>query len=92
VGTDSGEHPFDICLSGKNCPVKLVRPPIEINREKTRENMLSKDVAPLQYLRPGMVLLKRFLKHDDQVHLCLQMLLLFAISVQPFKTFLHLGS
>jgi hypothetical protein len=90
VGSDSGEAPFDICLSGKNCPIMLVRPLIEINREKRRQNILSKDVAPVQYLRPGMVLLKRFLKHDDQVRLCIQMLLLFAISVQPLNAFLHL--
>jgi hypothetical protein len=75
-GSDSRDPPFDICLSLSKCTIKLARPLLEINREKRREKMLSKDVAPCQYLRPGMVLLKRFLKPDDQVRICLLMLLL----------------
>ncbi|TVU44438.1 hypothetical protein EJB05_03880, partial [Eragrostis curvula] len=65
VGSDPGaDPPFDICLSVNKCTFKLKRSLIEINREKRR---LSKDVPPLQYLRPGMVLLKGFLKPNDQV-------------------------
>lgn len=67
AGSDSGDVPFDICFSVNKCHIKLARPLIEINREKRRENLRFKDVASWQYLRPGMVLLKRFLKLDDQV-------------------------
>ncbi|XP_062214176.1 uncharacterized protein LOC133915154 [Phragmites australis] len=67
VGSDSGAAPFDICMHDNKCSVKLNRSLLEINREKRRENMLSKDVPPLQHLRPGMVLLNKFLKPNDQV-------------------------
>uniref|UniRef100_A0A0D9W0P2 Fe2OG dioxygenase domain-containing protein n=1 Tax=Leersia perrieri TaxID=77586 RepID=A0A0D9W0P2_9ORYZ len=65
VGSDSGAAPFDICKKRDNkCSFKLSRSLLEINREKRREmEQFSKEI----YLRPGMVLLKKFLKHDDQV-------------------------
>jgi len=66
VGSDSGASPFDICLSGNKCGIKLNSSLLEINRAKRRDRELSKD-APFQYLRPGMVLLKRFIKPNDQV-------------------------
>ncbi|KAF0910985.1 hypothetical protein E2562_005375 [Oryza meyeriana var. granulata] len=68
VVSDSGAAPFDICIRDDKCSIKLKRSLLELNREKRREReQLSKEVAPLQHLRPGMVLLKKFLKHDDQV-------------------------
>uniref|UniRef100_A0A0E0GVK0 Fe2OG dioxygenase domain-containing protein n=1 Tax=Oryza nivara TaxID=4536 RepID=A0A0E0GVK0_ORYNI len=69
VGSGSGAAPFDICIKRDDkCSIKLSRSLLEINREKRREReQLSKEAAPLQYLRPGMVLMKKFLKHDDQV-------------------------
>lgn len=67
AGSDSGEAPFDICMSGNKCAVKLKPSIFETNRErKQRDRECSKDVGPLQ-LRPGMVLLKRFIKPNDQV-------------------------
>ncbi|CAL4919756.1 unnamed protein product [Urochloa decumbens] len=68
VGSDSGGAPFDICMSANKCPIVKLNPSLlEINRDKRRERELSKDVAQLQHLRPGMVLLKRFIKPNDQV-------------------------
>ncbi|KAL5210805.1 hypothetical protein ABZP36_006428 [Zizania latifolia] len=69
VGSGSGAAPFDICIRDDKCSIKLNRSLLELNREKRRERELYKEVAPLQYLRPGMVLLKKFLKHDDQVNI-----------------------
>lgn len=69
VGSDSGAALFDICMSENKCSIKLNRSLLELNREKRRERELSKDVAPLQYLRSGMVLLKKFLKPNDQVNI-----------------------
>lgn len=67
TGSDSGAAPLDICISAANtCAVKLKPSILETTREKRRVKECSKDVAPLQ-LRPGMVLLKRFIKPDDQV-------------------------
>ncbi|KAL6894334.1 hypothetical protein ACP4OV_008432 [Aristida adscensionis] len=71
--SDSRPAPFDICMSDNACPIKLKPPLHALNREKRREMQMSKDVASLRHLRPGMVLLKRFLKPDDQakiVKLC----------------------
>ncbi|CAL4936697.1 unnamed protein product [Urochloa decumbens] len=68
LGSDSGGAPFDICMSANKCPIVKLNPSLlEINRDKRRERELSKDVAQLQHLRPGMVLLKRFIKPNDQV-------------------------
>ncbi|PAN44333.1 hypothetical protein PAHAL_9G035500 [Panicum hallii] len=67
VGSDSGAAPFDICVSGSKGPIKLNPSLLDINRAKRRDREFSKDVAPFQYLRPGMVLLKRFIKPTDQV-------------------------
>jgi hypothetical protein len=76
VGSDSGAAPFDICVSGSKGPIKLNPSLLDINRAKRRDREFSKDVAPFQYLRPGMVLLKRFIKPTDQVFLCLHVLFL----------------
>ncbi|WVZ61019.1 hypothetical protein U9M48_010959 [Paspalum notatum var. saurae] len=65
VGSDSGAGPLDICMSG-NGSFKLKPSLLEINRDKRRATEISKDVTP-QHLRPGMVLLKRFIKPKDQV-------------------------
>ena len=66
TGSDSGAAPLDICMSANTCAVKLKPSILETTREKRRDRECSKDVAPLQ-LRPEMVLLKRFIKPDDQV-------------------------
>lgn len=68
VGSDSGAVPFDICMVNSKGTVKLKRSLLEINREKRRARELSNS-APVQHLRPGMVLLKNFLKPDDQVEI-----------------------
>ena len=70
VGSDSGAAPFDICMDNSNGSFKLKRPLIDINREKRRANRVA---PPFQHLRPGMVLLKNFLKTEDQVCLYLHM-------------------
>ncbi|KAL6638130.1 hypothetical protein ACP70R_025702 [Stipagrostis hirtigluma subsp. patula] len=67
VVSDSRAASFDICMSDNKCSIKLNRSLFEVNREKRRALELSKDAAPLQHLRPGMVLLKKFLKPNDQV-------------------------
>ncbi|KAJ1293005.1 hypothetical protein BS78_01G034700 [Paspalum vaginatum] len=66
VGSDSGAGPLDICMSG-NGSFKLKPSLLEINRDKRRATEISKDVASSQHLRSGMVLLKRFIKPEDQV-------------------------
>lgn len=62
-GSGSGAAPFDICMSGDKCVLKLKPSILETNREKRRDRECSKHAL----LRPGMVLLKRFLKPNDQV-------------------------
>ncbi|XP_037436802.1 uncharacterized protein LOC119303766 [Triticum dicoccoides] len=70
VGSDLGAAPFDICMGNSKGIFKLNRPLHEINKEKRlRERELSNSAAPPQRLRPGMVLLKNFLKLDDQVEI-----------------------
>ncbi|XBH73896.1 hypothetical protein VPH35_100935 [Triticum aestivum] len=66
AGSDLGAAPFDICMGNSKGTVILKHGLLEINREKRRAKELS-DIAPVQHLRPGMVLLKNFLKPDDQV-------------------------
>ncbi|KAF7068653.1 hypothetical protein CFC21_074388 [Triticum aestivum] len=66
VGSDLGAAPFDICMGNSKGIVILKHGLLEINREKRRAKELS-NIAPVQHLRPGMVLLKNFLKPDDQV-------------------------
>nr|CAB3497706.1 unnamed protein product [Digitaria exilis] len=58
--------PFDICMSDNKCSIKLKPSLLEVNRDKRRARELSKD-ASWHHLRPGMVLLKRFVKPNDQV-------------------------
>lgn len=67
-GSDSGAAPFDICMGNSKGLVKLNRSLLEINKEKHRARGLSNSVPQIQRLRPGMVLLKNYLKPDDQVH------------------------
>lgn len=59
--------PFDICVRDSIGPVKLNLSLLQVNREKRRERELSKNVPQHIYLRPGMVLLKNFISHQDQV-------------------------
>ncbi|PNT73912.1 hypothetical protein BRADI_1g04030v3 [Brachypodium distachyon] len=68
VGSNSGAAPFDICGDSK-CSVNVKPSLLEINREKRRAKERSNSVAQLQHLRPGMVLLKNFLKPDDQIEI-----------------------
>jgi hypothetical protein len=67
VVSDSGAAPFDICRGVSKCSVEVKPSLLEINREKRRAKELSKSADALQHLRSGMVLLKNFLKPDDQV-------------------------
>uniref|UniRef100_A0A453M7Z2 Fe2OG dioxygenase domain-containing protein n=2 Tax=Aegilops tauschii subsp. strangulata TaxID=200361 RepID=A0A453M7Z2_AEGTS len=71
VGSDLGAAPFDICMGNSKGIFKLNRPLHEIKREekRLRARELSNSAAQLQHLRPGMVLLKSFLKPDDQVEI-----------------------
>ena len=64
---DSERRVFDICRTPSVGGVKLQRSLLEINREKRKEAQCSKDDPQHEYLRPGMVLLKKYLGHDDQV-------------------------
>ncbi|OAY78054.1 Alpha-ketoglutarate-dependent dioxygenase AlkB, partial [Ananas comosus] len=60
AGCDSERRPFDICLDESKRTVFTLRPSLlELNREKRRN-------CQKKYLRPGMVLLKGFIGHDDQ--------------------------
>ncbi|VAI24033.1 unnamed protein product [Triticum turgidum subsp. durum] len=68
AGSDLGAAPFDICMGNSKGTVILKHGLLEINREKRRAKELS-NIAPVQHLRPGMVLLKNFLKPDDQVEI-----------------------
>ncbi|XP_072975946.1 DNA N(6)-methyladenine demethylase ALKBH1D-like isoform X2 [Typha angustifolia] len=66
---DSEIGPFDICMRRGRSPVKLNLSLLEVNRERRREQEFSKTVPQKLYLRPGMVLLKNFIKHHDQVRI-----------------------
>ncbi|KAM3261596.1 hypothetical protein ACQJBY_052335 [Aegilops geniculata] len=66
VGSGLGAAPFDICMGNSKGIVVLKHGLLEINREKRRAKELL-NIAPVQHLRPGMVLLKNFLNPDDQV-------------------------
>ncbi|KAG0495347.1 hypothetical protein HPP92_000038 [Vanilla planifolia] len=59
------ESPFDICKTAS--PFRLKKPLLEINRGRRKEAERAKNDPLLQYLRPGMVLLKKFISHTDQV-------------------------
>lgn len=58
---------FDICRTPSSGGVKLQRSLLEINREKRKEAQCSNDGSRCEHLRPGMVLLKKFIGHSDQV-------------------------
>uniref|UniRef100_A0ACD5WF68 Uncharacterized protein n=1 Tax=Avena sativa TaxID=4498 RepID=A0ACD5WF68_AVESA len=64
--------PFDICRVVSKCSVEVKPSLLDINREKRRARELAKSANALQHLRPGMVLLKNFLKPDDQVKIIKQ--------------------
>ncbi|XP_047071661.1 alpha-ketoglutarate-dependent dioxygenase AlkB-like [Lolium rigidum] len=72
VGSGPGAAPFDICRGVSKCSVEVKRSLLDINREKRRAKELAKSANALQHLRPGMVLLKNFLKPDDQVKIIKQ--------------------
>jgi alkylated DNA repair dioxygenase AlkB len=72
VGSDPGAAPFDICRGVSKCSVEVKPSLLDINREKRRAKELAKSPNALQHLRPGMVLLKNFLKPDDQVKIIKQ--------------------
>ncbi|KAH0470392.1 hypothetical protein IEQ34_000115 [Dendrobium chrysotoxum] len=63
AGSESEEGPFDICIPANEGPVKLKKSLLQLNKEKRKEL----ECRAEQYLRPGMVLLKKFLDHMDQV-------------------------
>ncbi|KAM0841184.1 hypothetical protein ACQ4PT_059167 [Festuca glaucescens] len=72
VGSGPGAAPFDICRGVSKCSVEVKPSLLDINREKRRAKELAKSPNALQHLRPGMVLLKNFLKPDDQVKIIKQ--------------------
>ncbi|WVZ52693.1 hypothetical protein U9M48_003730 [Paspalum notatum var. saurae] len=60
-------HPFDLCPNyqeSTKAKTTLLRDP---ERRKTGES--STDTASVQHLRPGMVLLKGFVKPEDQIEM-----------------------
>ena len=59
--------PFDICTRDSTGPVKLNLSLLQVNREKRRERELTRNVPQHRYLRPGMILLKNFISHQNQV-------------------------
>lgn len=65
-GSEPDEGPFDICRPASVGPVKLNKSLLEMNREKRKERERAKTV---QHLRTGMVLLKNFIGHMDQVQI-----------------------
>ncbi|KAI4985962.1 hypothetical protein ZWY2020_018592 [Hordeum vulgare] len=71
VGSYLGAGLFDICMSNSKGLFKLNRPLHEIKKEekRLRARELSNSEAQLQHLRPGMVLLKSFLRPEDQVEI-----------------------
>ncbi|XP_073114538.1 DNA N(6)-methyladenine demethylase ALKBH1D [Elaeis guineensis] len=61
--------PFDICTRDSTGPVKLNLSLLQVNREKRRERELTRNVPQHRYLRPGMILLKNFISHQNQVQI-----------------------
>lgn len=70
LGDNIEKQVFDICLHNKSGggAVKLKKSFLEINKEKRRQEASSKE-ARHEYLRSGMVLLKKHLSHQDQVQI-----------------------
>ncbi|MQM17245.1 hypothetical protein Taro_050213 [Colocasia esculenta] len=60
---------FDICLPQKARPIKLNPSLLQQNREKRKEREQAKISNQNMRLQPGMILLKNFLKHNDQVEI-----------------------
>lgn len=61
--------PFDICLEKTGTPFKLKSPLLVQNREKRNENKRSMEGLNIIELRPGMVLLKRYISCGDQIEI-----------------------
>ncbi|MBA0569236.1 hypothetical protein Golob_006679, partial [Gossypium lobatum] len=66
-------EPFDICLPKIGTPVMLKPSLLVKNREKRNEIKRSAEGQIGNVLRPGMVLLKKYLSLGDQVRLALYM-------------------
>ncbi|ONK62473.1 uncharacterized protein A4U43_C07F4240 [Asparagus officinalis] len=66
-GGDPEQKVFDICRKPSAVGVKLQKSLLEINREKRKEAQCSKGGPQHEYVRPGMVLLKKYISHDNQV-------------------------
>ncbi|XP_020586003.1 uncharacterized protein LOC110028479 [Phalaenopsis equestris] len=62
-GSEPEEGPFDICQPAIGGPIGLKKSLLVLNREKRKE---LKRVKTIQYVRPGMVLLKNFICQMDQ--------------------------
>ncbi|KAF8402537.1 hypothetical protein HHK36_010622 [Tetracentron sinense] len=58
---------FDICQIKKGTPVTLKAPLLIKNRENRKEIKRSKEDPRQCVLRPGMVLLKKYISHSDQI-------------------------
>lgn len=65
--SDSKDHPFDICGSKTVGPVTLKRSLLKLNRGRRKEIESSQNAPQHAYLRPGMILLKNYISHHDQV-------------------------
>ena len=66
--SQSSMQPFDLC-PGKRSPGTAQATPPENNKKKRKVKGCSRDVAAVQRLQPGMILLKGFVKPEDQVDL-----------------------
>lgn len=65
--SNAEDHPFDICGRETVEPVTLEKSLLELNREKIKEIECSKNPPQHAYLRSGMILLKNYVSHHDQV-------------------------
>ncbi|XP_008782612.2 uncharacterized protein LOC103702095 [Phoenix dactylifera] len=65
--SDPEDHRFDICWSETVGPVTLKNSLLELNREKRKEIECSQNPPQRAYLRSGMILLKNYVSHHDQV-------------------------
>lgn len=67
TGGEPERKVFDICKTPGVGGVQLQLSLLEINRAKRKQAQCFKNVPQHEYLRPGMVLLKNFIDHNDQV-------------------------
>ncbi|KAG1338989.1 alpha-ketoglutarate-dependent dioxygenase abh1 [Cocos nucifera] len=65
--SDAEDHPFNICRSETVGPVTLKKSLLELNQEKRKEIQRSQNPPQHAYLRSGMILLKNYISHHDQV-------------------------